>query len=618
MKKLFWPILVSILAASLFACGSKPETIPETASSAIVIPASVPFTDKDDSEKSWPFTEENDWNSRPDTQIEFTDENGRTTFLTKGLSEAVIQTAEDAKEYASSFLETQPVLEGSSLIYSGTHRFGNLVNYVFEQGFDDLILYGGIFKVITDLEGKPLAIANSFIQDGDELIDADKEDAGIPDPFASYPEQNFERSIYNVSVSGTLEDEIAVSVPIVTDPETGNQYLIDPERKIICADSENEESYSPVCLQTGKYLESKLITYSYFIQVYDYFAEKGWPAPDGLGTACRVLFDNSGESDGNASFNGFWDGFFNFSFGTNDEASQSLSVMAHEFMHGVSNVNNIGPYMNETGALDEAFSDSIGDAVASDLEGIGFQDNTFFSSRRTGHDQEAPLYIWDEYFHPKADLLTSANDSGAVHHNSFPVSLISYRLGEAGMEAADRFRFWMTMDLTLSPKTGFSELAARLPWVAEISGFPEYASVVSQAARLLKLNDLSLPETLPDHQIMVRLSLPASEHYAYTPVTLRCYMAAADYDFATYPIDQTGKIVAVLPAGSYSYQLEVGEESEEDSEETSMEHYFWNGSQWISFQADGEDEVLPDSFTPAVITTEGGQILDLSASGLPE
>ena len=70
-------------------------------------------------------------------------------------------------------------------------------------------------------------------------------------------------------------------------------------------------------------------TYYRFLQVYDYFAGKGWASPDGNASPCLLMIDFSGESDGNAYYGGFRDGCHYFCFGTNDYASQSIQVIAH-------------------------------------------------------------------------------------------------------------------------------------------------------------------------------------------------------------------------------------------------------------------------------------------------
>ena len=131
------------------------------------------------------------------------------------------------------------------------------------------------------------------------------------------------------------------------------------------------------------------------------------------------MIDFTGESDGNAYYGGFRDGFHYFGFGTNDYASQSIQVIAHEFMHGVSATNHIGNYENETGALNEAISDLIGSAVEADIMGTTMEQDGWLRSFKESHQDEYPLFIWDEYYIPSTDTPDqNVNDLGSVHHNA--------------------------------------------------------------------------------------------------------------------------------------------------------------------------------------------------------
>lgn len=624
MHKVYYLLLVLItalcLSASLAACGNAAE--PKASAEAAPQGSSSVSLKDDDTMLSWPFSEEIDRTTgagisafTEEGAIRFTDSRGRVTFESGALEGGPVTNEEEALEIAEDYAQEYGCLEGSELLFGRADTFRGITVYTFLQGVEGIILDRGIFKVITKEDGTLVAIANSLLTDDEEslseAVDAERISYDLENRFSGY-----EKETWTGELTGSMKQTVSVSVTVMKDPATGNQYLADPDRGILCTflpadlqeQPETMDRFETVCLQTGENIESKLITYSYITRVYDYFAGKGWQGPDGRGTASQLIFDDSGESDGNASFNGYADGFMNFSFGVNDEASQNLQVIAHEFMHGVSNTNHIGPYENETGALDEAMSDNMGDAVESALLEVDNEENTWFEYMHEIHKNQRPLYVWDEYYLPPAGRFTSSNDLGGVHTNSAIISMLSLRLAEAGMTPSERFDFWMMFDLTLSPATGFQETAARLPFVAEAAGMPEYAPVLRQAAKQLNLVDLSLPEELPAHQCLLTLELPDTELVRDNPVALQYQREDAEYESSAFPIRDTSRITVVLREGSYMITLRIGADPELDGAEEEPVYYFWDGKEWIP-----GSEVEPESFDDSILSVNlvGGKKYDL-------
>lgn len=357
----------------------------------------------------------------------------------------------------------------------------------------------------------------------------------------------------------------------------------------------------PIDLDNELVSESQLVTYFIFIQIYDYFAEKGWPGPDGRGNPCMLQFDTSGESNGNASYAKFQQGFHIFNFGIEDSASQSMQVLAHEYFHGVSTTNHIGIYENETGTLDEALSDIIGNAVETDIEGLSMDQNVWIQTFRNLHTYQNPLYIWDEFYTPPIDDPDYENDQGNVHSNSTVISILAWRMYDAGMSASEVFDFWFTFDLVLTPNTDFAGTAARVPWIAEISGLSEYAPLLAQAVSDLHLGEAALPDILPEHQGLLLIENPAEG----SSVLAKISGPDNDIDFQTWPILETGTIAAVMAEGQYIVSVTSGEED-------SAIVYLWDGNAWTETNEDELDEIMEDSYSDYLVFVGNGEVTVLN------
>ena len=144
--------------------------------------------------------------------------------------------------------------------------------------------------------------------------------------------------------------------------------------------------------------------------------------------------------------NAYWDGT-KMVFGDGDGVSYrelvAIDIAAHELSHGVTEFNSGLIYQNESGALNEAFSDIMGATVGfvtgldadwlmgddSDLAGQGFRnmaDPTAYSNSLTG---PYPAHYCDRY--------TGTSDNGGVHINSSIANHAYYLLVSGGVPLAD-------------------------------------------------------------------------------------------------------------------------------------------------------------------------------------
>lgn len=112
---------------------------------------------------------------------------------------------------------------------------------------------------------------------------------------------------------------------------------------------------------------------------YEYFQALGRDSIDdaGMPIVSSVHFQ---EVPGEPYYNAFWDGT-QMIYGDGDPAqtypfSSDLDVVAHELTHGVTEFTANLVYLNQSGAMNEAYSDYFGQALDADASGIGMSDPT--------------------------------------------------------------------------------------------------------------------------------------------------------------------------------------------------------------------------------------------------
>ena len=557
---------------------------------------------------SWPFSEDIDegrdtYLSRldPEGRVWHENGNGEVTFISGDEFGELISDADDAYSLALNYLDNSD----SDLVLMRDDSFGDYTVYTFQQKYEDELVYKSFLKLITNSYGEVLGAVSSLEEDPESVgwdYYAYREPADWEERFADWDSGTYEKTVTAVS-----EEVVDVSIPVLIDPDTGERYLGDKDRLVFCidaaelADLDDRGDSTPINMDRDLQSDGELLTYYRFIQVYDYFAEKGWWSPDGQRNPCLLQFDTSGEYRGNASYGNFQDGFHIFGFSIDDGAGQSLQVIAHEFTHGVSFTNHIGSYDNETGALDEALSDLIGNAVEADIRQWSPSENAWLNGFRRAHKYEHALYVWDEFYTPFTDFPDDWNDYGNVHHNANLVSVLAWRMYEAGMSPRDVFDFWFAFDLVLTPKTDFAETAMKAAWCAEIAGLSEYAPVIQQAVEDLRLGEKSLPEYIKDHQGMIRFENPLED----TIVKAGFYDPLHELDFGTWTIAGTETIAAVFSEGTF-WVVFVQTPEEEDT-------VVWNVEQnrWESTDTESLKEVIDGYNSEYCIRIDGGTITEL-------
>jgi thermolysin len=121
-----------------------------------------------------------------------------------------------------------------------------------------------------------------------------------------------------------------------------------------------------------------------------------------------------------------------------DYFSGAIDVVAHELAHGVTDYTSGLIYRNESGALNEAFSDIIGTSVEYFYQqaGTGYLKADYL----LGEDLTSPSSPFRSMSNPQAygdpdhysKLYTGAADNGGVHHNSGIANHAFYLAVEGG------------------------------------------------------------------------------------------------------------------------------------------------------------------------------------------
>ncbi|MEO8149937.1 MAG: M4 family metallopeptidase [Bacteroidia bacterium] len=186
-------------------------------------------------------------------------------------------------------------------------------------------------------------------------------------------------------------------------------------------------------------------------QTFQYYVSHfGWNSYDNSSGSidCTVGFnfidDNGNTSGNNARYTPF-DEDFDFGYGdglVNDSDSYTtLDIVAHEFTHGVTNFSSDLDYSDESGALNESFSDIFGEIVEMAVENnwttptwLHAEDRTNVNYHRSFINPNAkdnPDTYTGSYWYSGSD------DNGGVHTNSSVQNHFFYLLVEGGTGVND-------------------------------------------------------------------------------------------------------------------------------------------------------------------------------------
>ncbi|MED1407129.1 M4 family metallopeptidase [Bacillus mycoides] len=209
-------------------------------------------------------------------------------------------------------------------------------------------------------------------------------------------------------------------------------------------------------------------------KVYDYYKNvHNRNSFDGKGKTIRSAI-NYGINYNNA----FWNGQ-QMIYGDGDGVefaplSGSLDVVAHELTHDVTEYSANLRYVNQSGALNESFSDVFGyfvDPTNWDLGEVVYTPGVEGDALRSLSDPEKynqPAHMKDYQYLPA----TEEGDNGGVHINSgIPNKAAYLTINSIGKEKAEKI-YYRALTTYLTPTSNFSKVrAALLQSAADYDGF---------------------------------------------------------------------------------------------------------------------------------------------------
>jgi bacillolysin len=208
-----------------------------------------------------------------------------------------------------------------------------------------------------------------------------------------------------------------------------------------------------------------------FSEAYDYFFERhNRSSFDGNGGSFYAIVNISNHTNAN------WVPEYSMMiFGNVDKYSSALDVVGHEFAHGVtfSAVSNGGlQYTNQSGALNESFSDIFGSMIEARTHGstdwvIG---GTLSKPLRSMSDPSSFAIGTSGYNYPSrmSEYFNTTSDNGGVHLNSSIINYAYYLLAEGlqgavGISNAEKI-FYKCLTEHMKPQSQFID--ARLGCIA--------------------------------------------------------------------------------------------------------------------------------------------------------
>lgn len=386
----------------------------------------------------------------------------------------------------------------------------------------------------------------------------------------------FTEGSWTGTVTGYDGQQKEITVPLLVDPETGEEYLGDLERKVMVADCATFENEEDIVLRTkDTWGDNELLIYETFLRIWDVYDSCGWPGPDGEGSPSLLLMDwvdENGDPVPNACYAGRQHGFQTFMFNRNDPDGENTDIMAHEFTHCVTGTLwTDSMYFNEYGAINEALSDICGNTIESflgdteDTQWIIGEHGEPLRSMSNPNEYDQPAFAWDTYYVPQAVRSTSNNDNGGVHINSSLLNLIAYRLHEAGFKDDDFLYYWINVSMGMTPKTDFSQITEILTWTLEKIGCGEYRDVLDKAIEEVSLKDLSLPDKAPEGLGRIEFNLPYADLFEEYNVTASFLNMDTGIVYTTWPIAGSDVIASTVPAGQYISFIIFEDEAEENA-----------------------------------------------------
>lgn len=299
--------------------------------------------------------------------------------------------------------------------------------------------------------------------------------------------------IHQVDVNGTAETAYSGNQTIKTELNSGNYRLRETGRGngVNTYNLQKGTSYSSAVDfldndNTWNNVNSNLDEYATDAHwggemTYDYYKNKyGRNSIDGNGFAINSYVHYSKNY-----FNAFWDGS-RMTYGDGSSTNgykplTSLDVCGHEITHGLTSKTSNLTYSNESGAMNEAFSDIFGTSIefyARPTKGDWLIGGDFYTIRSMSkpNDYSDPDTYKGTYWY------TGTSDNGGVHTNSGVLNYWYYLLVNGGSGTNDNNFAFSVSGLGID-KAGMIAYATLTSYLTSTSKFADARTLSIQAAQ---------------------------------------------------------------------------------------------------------------------------------------
>lgn len=389
--------------------------------------------------------------------------------------------------------------------------------------------------------------------------------------------EGLEQTSYQGTVragDGTVKQ---IEVPVAYNPEDGVYYLADLKRKIMVGQYydicfKNELNFVTSKTNSG-WSDNNLLAYYNYCLAYDFYEEHGMTSVDDYGTPILVAVgycDEEGNPVDNACYFGNNLGWVCFGVSDINTYSDALDVCGHEFTHAVTRNSAQGTvYMNEYGAINESYSDILGNLC--ELMMGETEDKNWLVGERSGeamrnmsdpNSYDQPSFVGDMYYVPPVqNPQIAVNDNGGVHINNSLLGHLAYQLDQAGMDREDQVKLWLGTVAMITPYSDYDDLHALLLLSGEINQIDgQYLKLVNEQFAKLGLDgDRSENARNAERSGYGKIHLKVDETIAGTPCV--CYLVDTNFRIVTYSCpDQNGDVYALVPQGVYGVIFECMDE----------------------------------------------------------
>ena len=413
---------------------------------------------------------------------------------------------------------------------------------------------------------------------GDYLYDAPTFRIGAGELQSGGSSESFftgkEALTYTGTVTRADGSKEALTVPVLRDKKAGTYYLADGKRKIAVADygkfvSDDEAGAFLTSEKNGGWENQDLLTFASYMNMYDFYDDIGWASTDGRGTPVLVLTgmcDGEGNPVDNACYAGAERGWQIFAASDiNKYSSDCLDVVGHEYTHGVTTaILTSVLYENETGAINEAMSDIMGNLAEMLLDAT--DDTTWAIAENCGkpirsmtdpHAFKQPAFVGDRFFGPETGSPSNdLNDRGGVHVNNSILASIPPLLQKAGMSLDDQARLWLTAICALTPESNYADFYHIFSNAAEISGLGQYQKKIDEIFTNLRIIGANAGKQPSQIKGCGRFSLKADPAAGeYTPGYIAIYDADTMERVCRTWGDRNHQLSGFVPEGNYYFEF---------------------------------------------------------------